>query len=72
MTTLTTRPSGAEAAAAGAAVPVPHDFPFLSCAGCGFPIPSWDLVGDEFEHWHAGTCDPLDEVDSAEAADRGR
>jgi len=65
MTTLTTT-------RAGAAVPVPHDFPFLTCNGCGFPIPPCDLAGDEYEHWHASTCDPLDEVDSAEAAARGR
>jgi hypothetical protein len=65
MTTLTTTP-------AGVAVPVSHDFPFLTWSGCGFPILPWDLAGDGYEHWQASTCDPLDEVVSAEAAARGR
>jgi len=51
MTTLATTP-----ASAGCAVPVPHDFPFLTCTGCGFPIPPWDLAGDEYRHYHASTC----------------
>jgi hypothetical protein len=60
MTTLTTMSAVPEVvaadSAADSAVPVAHDFPFLTCIGCGFPIPPWDLAGDDYRHWHASTC----------------
>jgi hypothetical protein len=66
MTTLTKVSVAASSAARSAAsssarssgssaAPVPHDFPYLTCAGCGFPVPPGDLVGDEYRHWHAST-----------------
>ena len=36
--------------------PVPHDFPYPTCCVCGFPIPAWDLAGDEYQPRHASTC----------------
>ena len=33
-----------------------HDFPYLTCGVCRFPIPPWDLAGTDYEHRHASTC----------------
>ena len=35
-----------------------HDFPYLTCCVCRFPVPPWDLAGTDFEHHHASTCTP--------------
>jgi hypothetical protein len=37
-------------------VPIPHDLPYPICAECGFPIPAYDLGGNEFQPLHASTC----------------
>ena len=35
-----------------------HDFPYLTCCVCRFPVPPWDLAGSDYEHRHASTCTP--------------
>ena len=35
-----------------------HDFPYLTCCVCRFPIAPWDLAGSDYEHRHASTCTP--------------
>ena len=55
------RTKAADTAAASAAHDeqhLGHDFPYLTCCVCRFPIPPWDLAGDEYEHRHASTCTP--------------
>ena len=46
-----------------------HDFPYLNCCVCRFPVPPWDLAGEEYEHRHASTCTPTGH-DAARACDK--
>ena len=39
--------------------PTAHDFPYLTCCVCRFPIPPTDLVGGDYDPRHASTCPPL-------------
>ena len=35
-----------------------HDFPYLTCCVCRFPIPPADLAGGDYDPRHASTCTP--------------
>ena len=35
-----------------------HDFPYLTCCVCRFPIPPTDLAGGDYDPRHASTCTP--------------
>lgn len=39
------------------AKPILHDFPYRTCANCGFPIPAHDLVNDDYRPRHRSSCD---------------